>query len=182
MPVIARAWLRHWRIYCNLLPFSLCTNFQTGIHMHNYDTRFSYRHSSQLARLKMKQLSNNCLSPALWNALPRVITKLSSIGSFKCSAKDSPNLIHTVRHANLVTYYKILCLWPFSFCFIVRGPFNFDLLWILIVCLLVFVYWVTHGSGRIYMYLSLLVCSLQTAGRLPTLLWFICSLLLKLVF
>src|SRR6218665_3560972 len=67
-------------LYHNLLPTSLSSNFQRGFHIHNYFTRFSHQYRSHQARLKIKQLSINCLGPVLWNSLPEVIRKSPSMG------------------------------------------------------------------------------------------------------
>src|SRR6218665_68578 len=68
-------------IYC------ASSNFQRGFHIHNYFTRFSHQYRSHPSRLKIKQLSINCLGPVLWNSLPEVIRKSPSMGSFKLSVK-----------------------------------------------------------------------------------------------
>ena len=80
-----QVYLFMYRLYHNLLPTSLSSNFQRGFHIHNYFTRFQYR--SHPAHLKIKQLSITCLGPVLWNSLPEVIRKSPSMGSFKLSVK-----------------------------------------------------------------------------------------------
>jgi len=82
-----QVYLFMYRLYHNLLPTSLSSNFQRGFHIHNYFTRFSHQYRSHPARLKIKQLSINCLGPVLWNSLPEVIRKSPSMGSFKLSVK-----------------------------------------------------------------------------------------------
>src|SRR6218665_3395707 len=52
-----------------------------------YFTRFSHQYRSHPARLKIKQLSINCLGPVLCNSLPEVIRKSLSMCSFKLSVK-----------------------------------------------------------------------------------------------
>ena len=68
-----------YRLYHNLLPTSLSSNFQRGFHIHNYLTRFPHQYRSHSARLKIL-LSINCLGPVLWNSLPEVIRKSPSMG------------------------------------------------------------------------------------------------------
>jgi len=46
-----------YRLYYNLLPASLSSNFQMGIHIHIYSTCFSHQYRSHKAHLKIKQLS-----------------------------------------------------------------------------------------------------------------------------
>src|SRR6218665_2199778 len=82
-----KVYLFMYRLYNNLLPTSLSSNFQRGFHIHNYFTHFSHQYRSHPARLKIKQLSINCLGPVLWNSLPEVIRKSPSMGSFKLSVK-----------------------------------------------------------------------------------------------
>jgi len=68
-----------YHLYHNLLPASLSSNFQMGIHIHNYFTRFSHQHKSHPAHLKIKQLSITSLGPVLWNSLSEVTRKSPSM-------------------------------------------------------------------------------------------------------
>jgi len=74
-----QVYLFMYRLYHNLLPTSLSSNFQRGFHTHNYFTRPSHQYRSHLACLKIKQLSINCLGPGLWNSPPKVIRKSLSM-------------------------------------------------------------------------------------------------------
>src|SRR6218665_405849 len=82
-----QVYLFMYRLYHNLLPTSLSSNFQRGFHIHNYFIRFSHQYRSHPARLKIRQLSINSLGPVLWNSLAEVIKKSPSMGSFKLSVK-----------------------------------------------------------------------------------------------
>ena len=85
-----QVYLFMYRLYHKLLPrpTSLSSSFQRRFQIHNYFTRFSHQYRSYPARLKIKQLSINCLGPVLWNSLPEVIRKSPSMGSFKLSVKE----------------------------------------------------------------------------------------------
>src|SRR6218665_390459 len=81
-----KVYLFMYRLYNNLLPTSLSSNFQRGFHIHNYFTRFSHQYRSHPALLKIKQLSINCLGPVLWNSPPQVIRKSPSSSQLKNSS------------------------------------------------------------------------------------------------
>src|SRR6218665_1591439 len=78
-----------------LVAYFLVFKFPKGISHSLLFTRFSHQYRSHPARLKIKQLSINCLGPVLWNSLPEVIRKSPSMGSFKLSVKNSSFLINT---------------------------------------------------------------------------------------